>query len=79
MRNNLDAWIDGLKLAIVFLLFLLGSEPTKTALIFLSAALIVVAGAEFYLLRLRERYRVQYEAYLKRLERAVKDNLSDAA
>ena len=76
--KKLNTYIDYGKLVIVLLLFLLGSEPTKPALIFLLSALMLTCMIEGYLLHRRKILKFQYRQYLYRLERAVRDTVSDS-
>ncbi len=70
--KNLNRYIDCGKVVIVALLFLLGSEPTRGALIFISAVFLLVAAGELFLIMLRQHYIEEREAYLKQIELAVR-------
>ncbi len=75
--KKINTYIDYGKLVIALLLFLLGSEPTKTALIFLMAAFVVTVGIELYLIHYRKILALRYERYLKSLEKAVRQTMAE--
>ncbi len=75
--KRLNAYIDYGKLVIVLLLFLLGSEPSNTVLIFLMAAFVATIAAELSLLHYRKQLYLRYERYLYRLERVVQKTMAE--
>lgn len=79
--KKIDAYIDYMKLVMVLILFLLGSlepEPQMPVLVFLLSAFFVSVVAEVLLLRTRRIYAEKYDRYLKTLEKAVKEQLSES-